>query len=333
MTDTRDTPQDPAGCLRDLRAALARPELQEFDHPEPPGEAARAASYRLAVAVGRCRLFSPPGVAIEPLRPRVALAAAEVLQRYLTDWTEDVRNLPRDWKQADPVEASDLCLGPLRARMRGWAVWLAIAETEAVDPLMSAAIDQVQSALNRFDHELQEQVDLLSVAANTNLLDNWRTLLVDPWRDELPWWLDGTLEDAARRLEESALASQPDETVGYRLRHAILGWLPRPLSFAAAEQHEPEYLPPLRWRSRDGNILARLEVPTVCGEDESVVVTFEPAGTLGIPKPGTPVWLASVPSEIHDGKASFRIGDLYAAGRAPALEVGEARIPLIREDH
>ncbi len=352
MTDSHNTPIDPTGCLHDLHAALARPELHELDRPQLPGNDARAAAYELALALGKCRLSgTQAGVDLpSTLSPSWAVAAAGVLEKYLGEWAEDARTLAERWEQADDVvEAEDLCLGLLRARMEAWAVWVAVDEVYQeslekgdTDPRLTPALDRLLDSLERLDENLRQEADLLSLAAGTNVLDNWRALLAPRYREDLPWWLDGTLEEAARRLDGRALATQPDETVGRQLRQALeaggaavaTAWMPRLRSAAAAGSHEPEFLPPRRWRSQDGTILARLDMPRECGEGDDVVVIFSRPSAAGPVLPaGTPVWLANVPSTIDaQGWARFGVRALYAAGRPPTLEVGAKRVPLLPQD-
>ena len=47
----------------------------------------------------------------------------------------------------------------------------------------------------------EEHVHLLSVTAGLPLLENWRLMLVEPFREHLPWWLDGRLEHTAAAIE------------------------------------------------------------------------------------------------------------------------------------
>jgi hypothetical protein len=350
MTDPHDTHADSPGYVHDLRAALARPELRDLDRPEPPGDDARAAAYELALALGRCRLCGTEvGVNLpSTLSTPWPVAAAEVLEKYLGEWAEDARTLAERWERADDmVEAEDLCLGLLRARMEAWAVWVAVddvyqdgLERGNADPRLASALDRLMDALERLDEGLREEIDLLSLAAGTNLLDNWRAQLAPRYRDNPPWWLDGTLEGAARRLDERALATQPGEAVGRKLRQALeagmaavaAAWLPRLRSAAAAGNQEPEFLPPRRWRSPDGTVLARLDMPRECDEGDEVVVTFSHPGAA-VPPAGTPVWLANVPSAIDAaGGARFGVRALYAAGQPPILEVGAERAVLLPQD-
>src|SRR6185437_1496915 len=71
--------------------------------------------------------------------------------------------------------------------------------------------DEAQLELSPTDEALRRQQPLLSVAAGTELLANWRRLLVEPYRLSLPWWLDGSLEEVAGRLLNGLLALRPGE--------------------------------------------------------------------------------------------------------------------------
>ena len=42
--------------------------------------------------------------------------------------------------------------------------------------------------------------EILSIVTSLPLFDNWRKMLVKPYCDELPWWLDGTLEKVAKKI-------------------------------------------------------------------------------------------------------------------------------------
>ena len=42
--------------------------------------------------------------------------------------------------------------------------------------------------------------EVLSSVTSLPLFDNWRKMLVKPYCDDLPWWLDGTLEKVAKKI-------------------------------------------------------------------------------------------------------------------------------------
>lgn len=222
MSRFRDEHDDPAGCRDGLHAVLTLPELAEFDQPGPISARGRHAAYELAAALGRCRLFGvAPGDDLDgTLTTPLALAAARVLRDLLESGITDARELGERWDAAAEAHAAeDLCLNLLESRMECWAAYLAIDEAyaecmEAQDTDLggfTGILDSLLAAIETFDQELQRQSGLLSVAAETELLQNWRNLLAAPYREPLPWWLDGSLEEAARRVQQEALTSQPDE--------------------------------------------------------------------------------------------------------------------------
>ncbi len=220
-------PPDPAGpdpprWRIEVQEALSQPALAAFDAGAAEGPDARRAAYRLAVALGHCRLFGIDlGAEDGTLSAAVALAAAEQLIAYLGEWEEDARRLPSRWERAaELVESADCVLDLLVARMEAWAAFLAIDEgyrdcLESVasqEARFAAVLDGIFPALGRLDAAMHEHLDLFSLAADTQLLENWRNLLAPEFRAGLPWWLDGTLEKTARGVAEQALAWQPRRT-------------------------------------------------------------------------------------------------------------------------
>src|SRR5439155_15541930 len=146
------------------------------------------------------------------------LAAAAELTRLLGGWADLADGLGEAWLAAvDPAEADNLCAGLLTVRMNVLAAETAIDEAHEDSlvkggPLADAlgtAIDRVQQARDVFDQKLMGQLDIFSTAAGMPLLDNWRGLLVSPFKEDSPWWLDGRLEEEARRSEEQAVRPLP----------------------------------------------------------------------------------------------------------------------------
>ncbi len=203
------TATDWLGIRTEWRHALVDPALLRCVQGETASEA-EGAAYRAAVALGRSRLFGVPledwdGVLAVP----IAQAAARRLSQCLHRLRERADCLPTLWDQAEnDVEAREECLGLLEGRMEAWAVFVALDEAQ-LDALvhslpgrerLAADYEQAQLELPPADEALLRHQDLLSVAAGTELLSNWRRLLAEPFRLSLPWWLDGTLEETAERL-------------------------------------------------------------------------------------------------------------------------------------
>jgi hypothetical protein len=217
-----DAGADPQGWRTELTRALAQPALAEFfadPAREPPDEPARRAAYWLAVVLGSCRLRGVDlGEQDGALPPLIALAAGRQLGRHLGRWLDSARHLEGRLAEADGVaESNDLCFDLLEARMEGWAAFVAIDEAyqaclEERSPHAAefgAVIDQVLDQTEGLDRELLAQLELLSLVAHYPLLDNWKAALADPYAEFPPWWLDGRLQETAKRVAEDALTWLP----------------------------------------------------------------------------------------------------------------------------
>jgi len=67
-------------------------------------------------------------------------------------------------------------------------------------------LNEAHILIDDLDSKLQEKAESLSLASVTHVLDNWRQLLAEKYKEPLPWWLDGTLErlwDKVRRENEA----------------------------------------------------------------------------------------------------------------------------------
>ena len=112
--------------------------------------------------------------------------------------------------------------------MDAWAAFVAIDEAyydcklarEPAAVEFDGVLDRLLDALDQFDDVLQEpdNLALLSILTGTELLKNWKHLLVGPYREVLPWWLDGTLEAAERRIERELTTSVPIRETGWQVR-------------------------------------------------------------------------------------------------------------------
>jgi hypothetical protein len=151
-------------------------------------------AFRLAVALGSCRLF---GVSVSDaedftLSPSGAiLAACSTIERLL-EQERMTENPPAD---------AESVLKRLEARMELWAASIALeeaSEAAAHDPAPEIAyLDQllktIRRRIGRLDNNLQRHIPLLRPAAGTYLLENWRRLLAPAHRNTPPWWLDGCI--------------------------------------------------------------------------------------------------------------------------------------------
>lgn len=197
------------GLVRDLVEALENPALEEFDRKEAVGHAAKVAVADLATAMGYCRLF---GVQIpEELDGTLPQAEAIAASEWLAEFASHCAATARDFRPEKAlVPLQEIACNFLDARMDAHAAMQSIAEAHEAccatvgedHAAFDAAMDALLPALTAWDSALQESqsLALLSMAANTNLLANWRALLAEPWRSAPPWWLDGTLEERGAKV-------------------------------------------------------------------------------------------------------------------------------------
>lgn len=202
---------DPLGWREDLREALAQPLLAVFaDCSAAVDGTHRRAAYSVAVCLGKCRLGGVDPCDLDGTLPaRMAISALGQWQDYLVQWVAAVEQLPCAWSEAaEEVEALDLAVDLLSARMNSWAVFLAVDEAyeDSVETAsefrtqLREALRFTLDALNGFDEALRRQVVALAPVAGTEFLANWRSMLAAEYRAVLPWWLDGSLEDLWRQV-------------------------------------------------------------------------------------------------------------------------------------
>jgi hypothetical protein len=220
-TSPIETPRDPWGDRDELRRALDRPELDDFDTAggpsQPLPEPARRAAYDLATALGRCRLHGVDLACDDGVLPlEVARAAMEQWVAALDDLVRIASELSARFdRAADSLEIEDLCLNLLGDRLDAWAAFLAIDEAyetaqEETDAGFSTPLLPLFEAIERYDEALLGQLDILAIVADIPMLENWRAQLAPQFRDFLPWFLDGRIEQTAAALDQVALALAPD---------------------------------------------------------------------------------------------------------------------------
>jgi hypothetical protein len=329
---------DPFGYRDDLRDAWGDEDLHAA------GAVAALAAYRLALAQGRCLLYGIETEAelLRPLSPDVVAVAADEMARRLDDWTGEVGHLSERWDEAiDPGEANELCSRPLKFRMDVWAASTAVDRSylAAPTPMLGQVMDRFNEAVGRFDDALEAQSDVLSTLAGTRLLDNWRAMLAPKYREDLPWWLDGRLEEAARRVEAFAGRTLPGPQAWAEVRRLADGqgrlsvvstpsespawaWFDT-LQMMAAGGTSPPPVPQHRdWRCQDSTAT----LVAVAGQGPSVRVNFYHNGKAARDLAGTTAYLAGVPAVIdRDGNADFDVQQLRQArdaGRPDSLAVG-----------
>ena len=94
-----------------------------------------------------------------------------------------------------------------------------------------AILDRLMTDTQDMDDAMRANLDMICMAAETEMLNNWRGLLAEPYCSALPWWLDGTLEVELERVRNQASA-----------------WRSRRLSDAtASESPQAEIVRPAMW--------------------------------------------------------------------------------------
>lgn len=186
--------EDRFGYSADLVQSLSSEELNVFRDNQPAGVKAQWAAASVAWSIGFCRLF---GVVVKEeldgVLPRsVAIAASVWLTSRIQLWTEDTLALKAKCDGSDPWYEQDLILSRIEHRMRAWAAQLAISEAFQNDEHeFPAEFRSMLEFLERFDRAfLQEKEFIFSAAANTYLLENYRSMLVAPYNNPLPFWLE-----------------------------------------------------------------------------------------------------------------------------------------------
>jgi hypothetical protein len=178
----------------------------------------RADALTVISTLGFCRLYGislpsdlktrlPTPLPVELLVPGIIEAL-----RILEAATEDSRAIPDRFDNSESLEDRSHCTSLLHLLMELWAIFIVVDEEyqyglrdqQSFSSPFSTWMRRLLDAYSALDGELQrdEQLRLLSVATELPLLENWRKMLAEPYRDPLPWWLDGTLEEAAARIEE-----------------------------------------------------------------------------------------------------------------------------------
>lgn len=290
---------DPLGLRWDLERALADPALEvlvaEGDAPNPEAE---AAAFRLAVALGSCRLFGIDAGTLDGTLPtRTAIAAcAGAIARIRHD-LEIARSLAERFDAAIGPEVFEVACAPIEARMNLWAAVIAIDEADMAAlerddpgrPDLNHALHRVLDGLDELDSALRAEKGVLCIACDTDLLTNYRTMLAPEYGEVLPWWLDGTLEAEGKRLVRETEAYLPGPDAWRRLRERLrpsmsegpetlsfsLSPLSVPPALAAAGAKEFSRAPDTYWRSPDGRFVARLVQPDMYrGAEDPVALSF-----------------------------------------------------------
>lgn len=207
------TVRDALGYVEDLREDVAALETGE------------PSAFDIVSALGFCRLYGitlPPDIGEKlntPLPPQLVASAEDALLQSLVTLTEEARTLPERFDGAESIEARSYSTSLLHQLMEAWAAFIVIddeyqhqlCQRDCKEPVyLSAPMRRLLDAFAGLDNQLQqeEQLKLLSIATELSLLENWRKMLAEPYRDPLPWWLDDTLEVVAKEVRRFVTQAQ-----------------------------------------------------------------------------------------------------------------------------
>jgi|GEM_PF-3315925 len=279
---------------RELRSRVADvfADVAALD-PALPESFPQALPVEAAVTWGNCLLFTGEAP-WEPFPDWLAVPAVERLTALLGSAIEQAGRLPADWDMAGSDEAEDLVAGLLEARMDSWAALEAI-DTVGDVPNLVDRIMACEEVLAQFDRALEGRVEFLATLADTQLLANWRMSLAEPYRDPLPWWLDGRLEATAAEVDRFVLAMERDlfgpkflvmPTTNQADFRGIREGVVQACAAAAdvSPSGTPSLTPLLQWQSPDGMLAAAL-LPPPSGPSispDKLVVRFAVVGDASV---------------------------------------------------
>jgi hypothetical protein len=306
--NTPHTTDDPLFLRYELATAFA-------DYAGAPSPATALA---VAAVLGQTRLFGvDPGPELDGrLPPALAAAAVDGLEAALPGWAEAVQKLDAGYDGEWRTDGDEDCSRLLEDRMRTWGALVAVREAADERPELGPLVERARAVGEAFDRWLRSQEEELSAVVGLPLLSNWKGLLAPPYRDPLPWWLDGTLEAAAARVRQTALAAMPSEAV-WRLvaNKAILPPLVEPAVAAALGARESVYARKreLWWASPDERRTARLILPAVSTKSEESVprpINFDAVPTDTPVLVGNAAGTTSASGQFRVSLAQLRDADL-----------------------
>jgi len=347
------TTSDSLGYVGDLRDALSQEALSELSQGAPVGLEGRFAAWHVAVALGRCRLFGADADDLDGTLPaEFAVAAVEAGIGLLDQWAPRAASVDEDWDDCDtPLERDEVVCRLLEFRMDVWAALVAIEEAQVAldeegDPRSGRLLSLEETLVDdviAFDASLRRQQEVLATIAELPLLDNWRARLAIPFSELLPWWLEGTLEQAAHTLHVEAVRSLPGADHWRRLAQpdstSPVTRAPGPDSASASPFRQPlarrmaADTPPegsvkrFRWRATNGRVFATLRLPPVMPLDPALrraTVRFfdDDAGGRG---EAVGLFLTSV---TLGGVAPLSLGESSAVFDWDALVAGDESLDL-----
>jgi len=250
-----------------LAVALDHPALS--DDSDTPAK--REASWTVAVALGKARLFAASLDELEGVLPySLALAAIAHFNERFPEWDEQTEQLDTTWDEiTHPEEADHLLISTLRDRLDAWAAWVAIEELRQRNPTLIPTLDEIELRLESWDDGLNVHSDLIATLSEATLVLGWRNALVEPYRSDAPWWLTDEIDRIAHRSMETAVATMPNSDFwGVVQRRAMLpDFVPGPVLAASTEGATPT-VRTMTWVHTDRTWRARLDYPDPSNDAE-----------------------------------------------------------------
>ena len=315
---------DNFGYVETLRMVLHDPAL---NHVNPDGSLTpetTSAILLLAQTIGYCRLYGivVPEELDGSLPASTAVSAIRILMTVMHDAMQDADAYAERWELCRSQEEMELlACDLLRVRMHAWSIFVAIDEaavatardqdpdTDDIERMIEVLVDAIQ----RFDVALRRDEELLISALETRLIENWRSMLSDEYQMALPWWLDGTLERTATRIQQSINSSNPvfgisaPQTTTEIVplvdlqRFARLQAIPAPPVLVAQSSIQPPHQAAIEWRSPNdlSGITAKLLIPRQRDASENTTCRLQFHGTAKESLVGLPVGLGTARAIIQ----------------------------------
>jgi len=209
MTTSADSRLDPLGLVDQLIDALAHPALSS---PSPSPDKANAA-FRLAAALGACRMFGAPlpaeldGELPDDLIDPAIDGLSQAIDAARDDADPEI--VGRRWEELGEFPNREALIADIiQRRIQFQAAFIAIHDV--VTDHWGAAeflsrLDRLCAIGDKMDEdELRlrrpEMMQWLATIAERSYLSNLRGLLVGEYADSPPWFLSGVIERYAAKL-------------------------------------------------------------------------------------------------------------------------------------
>lgn len=320
---------DRHGYVDSLRMALQDPALNEFNLDGSLSPQTTSAILLLTQTIGYCRLYAItiPEELDGSLPASTAVSGGQILRSILQDAMQDADGYAERWELCTSQEEMEtLACDMLHVRMHAWAIFVAIDEGVVAaardgDPgaeELERLITELADAILKFDVALRRDEELLISALETQLIVNWRSMLAEEYQHVLPWWLDGTLEQTATRIQRSMelpvvapgtrtrdlltpVAARSIAPLADLLRFAQLQAIPVAPVLMAQSSTQPPHQSALKWQSPadpDG-LTAILLVPRERDASESTTCRLQFHGPAKETLIGLPVALGTARAIIQ----------------------------------